>query len=465
MTKKGSTDLLQHIWDFFASVKLSVVVLLSLAATSIIGTVIPQNESPEAYVRAYGEVLYRIFFTLDIFDMYHSWWFRLLLTLLSANLIVCSIERLSATWKQIFVNIPVFSFPQFNKLKNRKEFQTPLSPEKLSAADAPYIAKTFSYHRIESENGRIRIFAEKGRWTRLGVYSVHLSILILLIGSFLGSYFGFEGFVNIPEGDTVDSIHLRNTNQIKALEFKIRCDDFNVQFYDTGAPKEFRSTLTILEGDKPVYKKDILVNDPLRYKGINLFQSSYGALSAEGATLNFKSSETGMVYSKTAVMGRPVPVPEGGGVFVIKDHRNSHIFRGHNIGAVFICTLTLPNSKPVEVILPLRFPDFDKMRKGKWLISAADVQYRYYTGLQVTKDPSVWIVYIGFIILIIGCFITFFMSHQRICIEIVGGDDQSEVMVSGTANKNKMGMDKKVSTISQKLAELGNHPSGEPNPN
>jgi cytochrome c biogenesis protein len=34
---------------------------LTLAVTSIIGTLIPQNESPEAYVRAYGEYFYRLF--------------------------------------------------------------------------------------------------------------------------------------------------------------------------------------------------------------------------------------------------------------------------------------------------------------------------------------------------------------------------------------------------------------------
>ena len=461
MNTKGSSDLFQLIWDFFASVKLSVAVLLSLAATSIIGTVIPQNESPEVYVRAYGEVLYRIFYVLDIFDMYHSGWFRFLLAMLAANVVVCSIERLSATWKLIFVNTPVFHISQFRKLTNREEFHVHLSPEKLKTVYETYFAKSFRYNRIETADGRYRVFAEKGRWTRLGVYGVHLSVLILLIGSFLGSYLGFEGFVNIPEGDTVDSIRLRNTGQTKVLKFRIRCDDFDVQFYNTGAPKEFRSKLTILEGDKPVLKKDILVNDPLHYKGINIFQSSYGALSVKGATLNFRSSATGMIYSEPAALGESVRVPEDGGAFVLKDYRNSYHFRGHNIGEVFIGTLTPSNSTPAEVILPLRFPDFDNMRKGNWSISATDAQYRYYTGLQVTKDPSVWMVYIGFIIMIIGFFITFFMSHQRICVEIAGKEDQSTVLVSGTANKNKLGMDKKVKTISQKLAELGYRPSEE----
>jgi cytochrome c biogenesis protein len=202
-------------------------------------------------------------------------------------------------------------------------------------------------------------------------------------------------------------------------------------------------------------RKDIIVNDPLTYKGISIYQSSYGALSAKGATLNFKSPETGMVYAAEAGMGQTVTVPEAGGKFVITDYRNSYQFRGRNIGEVFIGAITPNNGQTSEVVLPLRFPDFDRMRKGDWLISATNPTYWYYTGLQVSKDPSVWIVYAGFIIMIIGCYITFFMSHQRTFIEVVRKNNQTSVRVSGTANKNKLGVYRKVSKIAKKLEGLG----------
>jgi len=61
--EKGETPsvFFNSLWNFFTSVKLTVAVLLSLAATSIVGTLIPQNENHAAYVREYGEILYRIF--------------------------------------------------------------------------------------------------------------------------------------------------------------------------------------------------------------------------------------------------------------------------------------------------------------------------------------------------------------------------------------------------------------------
>ncbi len=73
--KTGSADFSGRLWKLFASVRLTVVVLLSLAVTSIIGTIIPQNRRPDEYLNEYGEFLYKILSAFDIFDMYQSWWF------------------------------------------------------------------------------------------------------------------------------------------------------------------------------------------------------------------------------------------------------------------------------------------------------------------------------------------------------------------------------------------------------
>ena len=77
-----------------------------------------------------------------------------------------------------------------------------------------------------------------------------------------------------------------------------------------------------------------------------------------------------------------------------------------------------PGSDVEPVVLPLRYPTFDKMRKGEWIVSVADIERRYYTGLQISKDPGVLVVYAGFILMLAGCYICFFLSHQKICIEV-----------------------------------------------
>jgi len=455
-------DPLEKIWRFFTSVRLTIVLLLSLAATSIIGTLIPQNEEPAAYFQIFGGVLFRLFSILDIFDIYHSWWFQLMIVLLTVNIIVCSIDRLSTNRRILFVRNPSYNIARFRNLKHRETFSTECSPGQLKKIYKKFISRRFGHMRVEETERGIAIFGEKGRWTRFGVYTVHLSVVTLLIGGLIGSGFGFDGFVNIPEGESSRHIRLRNSKAVVQLDFEIRCNDFEVSFYDSGAPKEYRSSLTVLENGQAVLEKDIIVNDPLRYKGISIFQASYGNLPSNEVVLSFTSKKTGMIYTKNAIMDQAVDLPEKLGTFVLKELQRSATFKGHDIGEAFIGILTPPAGDPVEVILPLRFPSFDKMRKGNVVIAVVEHVPRFYTGLQVNKDPGVWVVYTGFILMILGCYITFFLSHQQICVELAGTGRKTRITVAGTANKNNAAMQTKVSRIADQLAKWGTidrHPS------
>ncbi len=450
-----AADPFSKIWDFFSSVTLTIVLLFSLAVTSIIGTLIPQNEDPAAYFKAFGGFFYRLFNVLDLFDMYHSWWFQLLLISLVINIIVCSIDRMSANRRILFVKNPSFKLPRFRNIKRKEKFENKRAPEQLKEIYQKLVTRHFRHSQIETTGHGLAIFGEKGRWTRFGVYTVHFSVVLLLIGGLIGSIFGFDGFVNIPEGESVQRVQMRNSAETFTLGFEIRCEDFDVSFYDTGAPKEFRSSLTILEQGRPVMKKDIVVNDPLSYKGINIYQSSYGTLPSSDVVLSFTSRKTGKVYTqKTGIGQQPVVIPEKLGTFVIKGLQRSFKFKGHDVGDALVGILTPLNKNPLEVALPLRFPSFDKMRKGSVMIAVVENVPRFYTGLQVNRDPGVWIVYSGFILMIIGCYITFFMSHQQICIELVRNGKKTEVIVAGTANKNKFGMQAKVTGFAGKLAKL-----------
>ena len=444
------------LWRFFASVRLTVVLLLSLAATSIIGTLIPQNMDTGAYMAKYGVVTFRVFSILGLTDMYHAGWFRFLLTMLTMNVLICSFDRLPTTLKLVFVKTPSFNLNRFRRLPSRRTIRVASTSDDFEKRLSKLVSKAFGYSRMDKIGTSTVIYAEKNRWTRLSFYLVHLSIVLLLMGGLIGSIFGFDGFVQIPEGETIREIRVGNKGAVVPLDFEVRCDDFSVTFYEGGRPKEFRSTLTIVEDGRAVFTKDIIVNDPLRYKGINLFQSSYGALAPKSATLTVTSKASGLQYNITAPMGKTVPIPEDGGTLTLHDFVSNYRFRDVNLGDALVGRLTPTTGPAMDVILPTRFQGFDKMRGGIFSFTIDELDHRYYTGLQVTKDPGVWMVYVGFILMIVGCFITFFMSHQKLCVEMTYDEGTHQIAVSGTANKNRLGMQKKVDRLAERFESLFN---------
>ncbi|MBF0204048.1 MAG: cytochrome c biogenesis protein ResB [Desulfamplus sp.] len=511
-----------QIWNFFTSVKLTVVVLILLAATSIIGTFIPQNGAEELYIHKYGEFFFKFFSILDIFDMYNAWWFMLLLMLLSINIIICSIDKINTTWKIIFPDKVNFNIERFRHLKHKEVFVSGQNIESLEDKYLSFIEKSFGMALKEETDQGVAIFGEQGRWTRLGVYVVHLSVLCMLAGAVIGSIWGFKAFVAIPEGETVDTVFLRGNDVAVPLGFQIRCNSFNVLFYDTGHPEEFKSSITVIEDEKEAFTRDIIVNDPLRYKGLSFYQSSYGVDSAKSVVFKITSRESGMTYSQKMEAGQTIDIPESGGKFTLSGFVRGYNFQGHNLGEGFVGILTdkenlnkesstQDNSKDdssakedsakedsakedsakedseknhdqsdkalsekdhdhfgkdhseedhkndgiTEIYIPVKFPTFDKMRRGAFAFEIQNYEKKYYTGLQVTKDPGVWYVYGGFIFMIIGCWITFFMSHQSICVEIKRRTSAGcDIVISGIANRNSHGMKLKVAKIAKKLSSI-----------
>jgi len=444
-------NLPQSLWDLFCSLKLTMSLLISLALTSIIGTIIPQGPPPQEYLEQISPAKFKLYQSLGFFDMYHSWWFILLLGLLTANLVSCSIKRLPHIWQTIIRPETVMTSALEQSLGAVVSVSSKIKPELLKEKVAAFLRAEFAEPVTTEVDGAWHLFAQKTPWCRLAVYFVHLSVIVIFIGAIIGSLFGYKGFVNITEGQSIDKVVSRAGKEIN-LGFSLRCDQFSVAYYTTGAPREFKSILTVLENGKPVpdyTNARIVVNDPLTYKGITFYQSSYGNAGDYFFTV---SDLDGKNAASLTVNGTSsATLPDGSSMHVLEATEDVSAYVPGLSGPAAQVEIHPPQGKSETIVVYANHPEQNiqqaRERKGSPVLQYKGARKRMYTGLQVAKDPGVWVVWLGCLLMVVGVYAAFFLSHRRIWVRIRNGS----VTIGGNASKNQGAFRQYLDQLAEKL--------------
>ncbi len=455
---------LQRLMGFFSSLKLTIFLLIVLAITSIAGTVIQQQAPAQDYIREYGESAYRIIKAFMLDDMYHSWWFLALLGLLIVNIVVCSLDKLPRSWRFLLRPDKWPEKGALNRYAQKAKWRSPIGLEKVASV----VRDVLKAHGISSEerkeNGVFRIFAQKGQINRIGVTITHLSVITIVLGGIIGGIWGFQGNMTIIEGHSSSNVILRDMQHRIVLPFEVRCDSFEVTYYPgTGMPKEYKSVLSIVEGNHTVLTKSIRVNHPLIYKGIRFYQASYGTISNERGVLTLT------VTPKNGGKPRDISVGVGGEAKI--DNSTTLKLVG------FYPDLVLgENNQPMSRSDELRNPAalLELRRNGEfmgraWVFafhpnihSSSNMPYTFryvrfkglqYTGLQISKDPGVWVVWTGCILMILGLIVTFFISHRRWWVLVEERNGKSEILVAGSTNRNRVAFEESFAKLVEELKE------------
>jgi len=466
MTSSKTDKRPNAIWSLFSSVRLAIVLLIILAMASIIGTVIPQQgQGAVEFAKNLSPEWFRFLSFLNLFDMYHSLWFRLLLGCLGLNLIICSVDRFSGAWKR-FSTIP--------RPDRKKPFED-LPPEQTIFVQTKLEEPAHSigrflqtrYKRTQNKDSEHEYFfyGEKGGYSHFGVYLIHLSVLAILIGGLAGSFFGFEAYVNIMEGGKIDTVTLRKGMSPLKLGFEVSCDKFTVDFYENGAPKEYRSDLTFFINGKEVEKRSALVNHPIQFKGVTFYQASYGKLPGKKVRLKIEShANKDDITTLVVEPGHPMQLPEKEGQFIVVDVKGDLmgmgpaiqvLIRPSNGKETYFWVFKHPQMILKRLPGPMaRSPKFNASAFKPYTFFLDHLESAYYTGLQVNKDPGVNIVWIGCFMMIAGFFVTFFMSHMKIWVRLSEEETGTRISVAGTANKNPVGFQRELENLTNDLKDM-----------
>lgn len=434
------------IVEGLASLKLTLILFFALAVASVIGTLLPQGMSSHDLHANFPAAASIIEF-LGLNNLYHSAWFRIMLLLLCANLVACTIDRLPKTVRIIQRREEPFDSNKLTKFSCSRMITTGMSQDEAKSILSGRMSEFFGDPRELPSPGPYCAVVEKGRWSRLMVYGVHLSVLVVLVGALMGSLLGFKGFMNLSEGQASDEVVISGGQQpvMRQLPFIVKCEDFDVSFYDTGAPKEFRSDLTIIEDGKEVLKQSIIVNDPLTYKGVTFYQSSYGS-TLRSAEIELKDRDSGKAVTMTLPFRQLQTIPGTGDRIQVVEYQENMMRAGPALG--IIMAKEGQESFQGQWILADR-PDFHGNRLQNYSVRVLKTDKAFYTGLQVKKDPGVWVVWIGFTLMIIGIGLTFYSSHRKLwaCAEPDKKGKGIIVTVAGRASRNAPGFEERFNEL------------------
>lgn len=286
----GWEEFSREVVDFFASIKLAMFLFIVLAMTATIGTVIQQGERPETYVQEYGEEAYRWFLRLGFTDVYHTWWFTSLLGLLCVNSLTCFHKRFPSVWRSMRQDKVSVSLAFIQGMKQQATLSINQPKETVAESLVRIFAEKGYKVLAKSDPGEVTVYATKGIMGRVGAHVAHLSATVIVLGGLLGSYYGFSEFGVCLEGQTY---HIPRGN------FDLHVDKFWIDYHENGSVKSYNSTLTVIDQGTPTMTKTITVNDPLVYKGIWFYQSSYGDAwdQIEAARINVKDKTSDKVVA------------------------------------------------------------------------------------------------------------------------------------------------------------------------
>ena len=437
--------------ELFSSVRFAFFIISLLVVTSIIGTILPQGQPLGLYVEKYGQANTIILEIFGFTNTYTSIWFQSLLHIFCLNLVVCSLDRIPQVLQFIKKDNLSADIAKLKRDKDKIVFTSTSDTQTVETAVQATLERKRWKPRSKRNANFFLIFSEKCSWSRLGAYLVHVSILVIILGAVIGSTFGFKAFVMVPEGEAVDAITSRKDEQTQIpLSFKLRCDAFDIDYYANGMPKEYRSDLVVLEGGKEVMKKQITVNDPLSYSGMTFYQSSYEPVSNQYTVQITKQSPSGEKNQLTGIGQKNYVAPFKKHTMQDNQVRYEIVGTGadgHGHGPYKI-RLDDELGEPVEFIAEDKIPA--TIKRGDTSYSFM-MKQRFATGLQVVKDPGVWIVYAGFGLMLFGMYVAFFMTHRRLWIAIQKTGANVTIILSGSSNKNQAGFSKTLEDIAHDL--------------
>ena len=313
---KSASRPLRAAVELLSSMRFSISLLTLICITSVIGTVLKQNEPMNNYVNQFGPFWADVFAAMSLYSVYSAWWFLLILAFLVTSTSLCiarNTPKILIDLKAYKENIREQSLKAFHHKAQAALVGAPeTQAQRLGKLLVTGGWKVKLQQRDTPAGPGWMVAAKIGAANKIGYIAAHSAIVLVCLGGLLDGdlvvraqmwlggktpYTGggliadvkpehrlgvnnptFRGNLLVSEGSQASTAILSQSDGIvlQELPFSIELKKFIIEHYSTGMPKLFASEIVI--HDKATGEKipaRVEVNHPASYKGVEIYQSSF----------------------------------------------------------------------------------------------------------------------------------------------------------------------------------------------
>ena len=287
------------LWAWLTSMRTALFLLLLLAIASVPGSLVPQRTSdPNGVTTWYNDHpdLAPLLDSLQLFDVFSSWWFSAIYLLLFVSLVGCIVPRVSHHLAALRARPP--RTPA--RLARMDAYATIRLDERWRGREGELVAaaqrilgerkyRTEIYETGRGDRRALSVSAERGYLRETGNLVFHIALLGVILSAGILSGLNWHGQRVLVEGQTfvngLVSYSSFNPGRFFSPDqlppYSLTLDGLDVT-YETenpnaiGTPLDYTARVTVREPEGAPRADTVQVNSPLRVDGTDVYLLANG---------------------------------------------------------------------------------------------------------------------------------------------------------------------------------------------